>query len=803
VQWRCGWRPSGETRLAIIPRPDRPPWGPVLTALPSSSITIPRELPGWEWLRAHDRGFAALRRAARAALLMPAAFALGGPVLGNPVLATFAALGSFAMLLLVDFGGSIRNRLQCQAALAVACMVLITLGTLASRTTWLAAVAIAVLSFGVLFAGVVSSVLASATTSLLLPLIIAVSLPGPASSIPDRLGGWGIASVFSLVAISLLWPAPAHDPVRSSAIAACRALADRLRVEIDFVLAGGVGGDRVSEADYRQALAASDAAVEAVQTGFFATPYRPTGLSTSARAVVRLVDELRWLNTVVLRSVLTAPTAMTAVPEVCQVKRAAADVLTSAADLLEAPETAGPLDDATARLRSTLEELERVSTARIPESADDAQYDMHEHARRVVSSLDPSFRSQELSFIVLQLAANVDYAARAERRTWLQKVMGRQPTGFVGFLSAASQRATSHTDRDSVWLHNSLRGAAGLGLAVLIADLLAVQHSFWVALATLSVLRSSALNTGQNIVRAVLGTTVGLVIGGAIVALVGTNTAVLWVLLPFAVLLAGLAPATVSFAAGQAAFTLTLMILFNLLAPAGWQIGLVRIEDIALGGAVSLLVGLMLWPRGAGVALGRALSAAYVDSVSYLTSAVAYGLGRCDSGGPAPGLPVQQAAQAAAAARRLDDTYRGYLAERGAKPVPLAEVTALVTGVVGVRLAGDAVLQLWDGDGPNGGDRAAARQALLSGSDTVRGWYSRFAESLVGQGNVPEPLGADAVADGRLVDAVGHDLRDQDGHATATAVKVIWTGDHLDAVRRLQGMLVGPAQEAVAQNALE
>ncbi len=760
---------------------------------------MPRELPGWEWLRRHDRGFSALRRATRAAVLMPAAFALGGPVLGNPVLATFAALGSFAMLLLVDFGGSIRNRLQCQAALAVACMVLITLGTLASRTTWLAAVVIAGLSFVVLFAGVVSSVLASATTSLLLPLIIAVSLPGPASSIPDRLAGWGIASVLSLLAISLLWPAPARDPVRSSAIAACRALAQRLRAEIEFVLAGRPAS---GEAAYREALAASDAAVEAVQTGFFATPYRPTGLSTSARAVVRLVDELRWLNSIVLRSALTAPKAMKGVPEVCEVKRAAADVLASAAELLETPERAGPLDDATAFLRAALEELERVSTERIPEAAGDAPLDAQEHAQRVVSSLDPSFRSQELSFIVLQIAANVDYAARAERRTWLQKVLGRQPAGFVGFLSAASQRATSHTARDSVWLHNSLRGAAGLGLAVLIADLLAVQHSFWVALATLSVLRSSALNTGQNIVRAVLGTTVGLVIGGGIVALVGTNTALLWVLLPFAVLLAGLAPATVSFEAGQAAFTLTLMILFNLLAPAGWQIGLVRIEDIALGGAVSLLVGLMLWPRGAGVALGRALSAAYVDSVSYLTSAVAYGLGHCDAGAPAAGLPVDQAAQAAAAARRLDDTFRGYLAERGAKPVPMAEVTALVTGIVGLRLAGDAVLQLWDGDAANGGDRAAARRELLSGSDMVRGWYARFAESLVGRGAVPEPLGADAVADGRLVDAVGHDLRDQDGNATATAVRVIWTGDHLDAVRRLQGMLVGPAQEAVTQQAL-
>jgi uncharacterized membrane protein YccC len=760
---------------------------------------MPRELPGWEWLRAHDRGFSALRRAVRAAILMPLAFAIGGPVLGNPVLATFAALGSFAMLLLVDFGGSIRNRLQSQVALAVACMVLITVGTLVSRTTWLAAVLIAVLAFGVLFAGVLSSVLAGATLSLLLPLIIAVNLPGPASSIPDRLEGWALASLFSLFAIAVMWPAPARDPVRSSAIAACRALANRLRVEIEFVLAGRPAS---GEAAYRDAVAASDAAVEAVQTGFFATPYRPTGLSTSARAVVRLVDELRWLNTVVLRSVLTAPKGMKPPREVCEVKRVAADVLACAADILEAPEKAGPLEEATARLRAALEALEAVSTARVPESAGDARHGEPEHARRVVSALDPSFRSQELSFIVLQIAANVDYAARAERRTWLEKVLGRQPTGFVGFLSAASQRASSHTARDSVWLHNSVRGAVGLGAAVLVADLLAVQHSFWVALATISVLRSSALNTGQNIVRAVLGTTIGLVIGGGLVALIGTNTALLWVLLPFCVLLAGLAPATVSFAAGQAAFTLTLMILFNLIVPAGWQIGLVRIEDILLGGAVSLAVGLMLWPRGAGAALGRALSAAYTDSVSYLTGAVAYGLGRCDSGGPAPGPPVQQAAQAAAAARRLDDTFRGYLAERGAKPMPLSEVTALVTGVVGVRLAGDAVLQLWDGDVANGGDRAAARRELLSGSDTMRGWYARFAESLVGQGGVPEPLSADAVADGRLVDAVGHDLRDTDGNATATAVRVIWTGDHLDAVRRLQAMLVGPAQEAVAQEAL-
>ena len=37
-----------------------------------------------------------------------------------------------------------------------------------------------------------------------------------------------------------------------------------------------------------------------------------------------------------------------------------------------------------------------------------------------------------------------------------------------------------------------------------------------------------------------------------------------------------------------------------------------------------------------------------------------------------------------------------------------------------------------------------------------------------------------------------------DGKATATGVRMIWTGDHLDAVRRLQEMLVEPARAALA-----
>ena len=40
------------------------------------------------WLRAHDPGLRALRRAGRAAIVMPAMFALGDRVIGNPALAS-------------------------------------------------------------------------------------------------------------------------------------------------------------------------------------------------------------------------------------------------------------------------------------------------------------------------------------------------------------------------------------------------------------------------------------------------------------------------------------------------------------------------------------------------------------------------------------------------------------------------------------------------------------------------------------------------------------------------------------------
>ena len=109
-------------------------------------------------------------------------------------------------------------------------------------------------------------------------------------------------------------------------------------------------------------------------------------------------------------------------------------------------------------------------------------------------------------------------------------------------------------------------------------------------------------------------------------------------------------------------------------------------------------------------------------------------------------------------------------------------MTSLVTGVAALRLTADAVLDLWQRDEHQAeGDRTAARAELVQSSVRVNGWYDELASSLGDRHEVPVPLARDADADDRFVDAVRHDLLSRDGNATATAVRMIWTSDHLDA----------------------
>ena len=222
-------------------------------------------------------------------------------------------------------------------------------------------------------------------------------------------------------------------------------------------------------------------------------------------------------------------------------------------------------------------------------------------------------------------------------------------------------------------------------------------------------------------------------------------------------------------------------------------------------GATSLVVGLLFWPRGAAPALGRALAESYAAGARYLSRAVDVAVACCAPGIPgtsSDGRADAEATAAAAASRRLDDTFRTYLAERGPKRVPLADVTTLVNGAAGLRLAADAILQLWRAETEPTQSRVGAARELLARARASEAWYARWETALTSAAPMPDPDPPDPAADDRLVATIDQDLRSSDGSATGAAVRVVWTGDHLDAVRRLETALVEPAREAAAQGTL-
>jgi hypothetical protein len=95
----------------------------------------PRELAAIEHAREHRGAQDRCARRNRHA----GVFAFAEQVIGNPQASLFAAFGSFAMLVLVEFGGPRRTRLVAYLALAAVGAAFIVLATLCSRDAWLAA----------------------------------------------------------------------------------------------------------------------------------------------------------------------------------------------------------------------------------------------------------------------------------------------------------------------------------------------------------------------------------------------------------------------------------------------------------------------------------------------------------------------------------------------------------------------------------------------------------------------------------------------------------------------------------------
>jgi Fusaric acid resistance protein-like len=193
-------------------------------------------------------------------------------------------------------------------------------------------------------------------------------------------------------------------------------------------------------------------------------------------------------------------------------------------------------------------------------------------------SVYPNLAGWLIAGIVAQLALLV---------IWIPLAAG-EDTGC--HESVANSVATA--DRPT-WVGNAVGSGMAMGLAILLTRLLKVEHAFWIVLGVFPVLSANARSAARTFWQEQAGTLIGFLISAFVVEIMGPHQARYWLILPFVVFGSTYAASAIGFMAGQAAFTIFAVVLFCILLPQQGDAGILRVQDIGIGGAVSLVVGLL------------------------------------------------------------------------------------------------------------------------------------------------------------------------------------------------------------------
>jgi uncharacterized membrane protein YccC len=188
----------------------------------------------------------------------------------------------------------------------------------------------------------------------------------------------------------------------------------------------------------------------------------------------------------------------------------------------------------------------------------------------------------------------------------------------------------------------TLRLMICMGVAGLVSEVIPLQRSYWVPLTVAIVLKPDFGSVFARALQRGIGTVVGAVAGAVLLVLVHG----MWLLIPFAIL-AALLPYGRSRNYGLLSTFLTplVVVLIDLLAPAGWQLAEDRLIDTLIGCAIALLVGFAPWPMVWYSHLPRQYAQTVRDMGRYLEEVL---------GGQGPGA----AAGVSSRARLRRPTYR-------------------------------------------------------------------------------------------------------------------------------------------------
>ncbi|WP_407285535.1 FUSC family protein [Streptomyces sp. BP-8] len=550
--------------------------------------------PGAAVLRAHR---AVVGNALRVTAASCVAFYVCRYGLDLVVMSVYATFTVVALGALARIPGSGRQRAATVLTAIPAGLALLTLGTLLAVETWAAVLGMLVIGFLVAYAGTTGPRIAGAAPGMQLLYILPCFPPYAPDTLGQRLSGFLLGAVLLALAERLVLPEPDTPSFRrllTEAADAAAGLADHH--------GGPVPG---------QALARARTAADALRPSRVPPADLPSSPTLAHKAMAHAAEAVRTL--------LARLVALHAVAGGRHAYR---------------PETVALLQGISGAARAAAVALRRGGRLRPGEgpSPEALQRELAPaRAHRALDSLELLSGDDRLVFLrrrsqVVQAADAAVVLVLATRLLLGDRTVDRNPAGHAfGYARSHAPelwwwRLTTHLTPRSVIFQNACRFALGLAAARAVAGLLDLQHGFWVLLATLTLTRTTSLETRSAVRQALIGTLVGALLAGGLLAVVHDRAAVYAVLLPLVMLPAFIVGPLRGLAWAQGGFTLVVATLFAQVSPVTWQLAPVRLLDVLAGSLIGLACGLVAWPRGAGREVSR--------SMAGVCSAVADAIGR-------------------------------------------------------------------------------------------------------------------------------------------------------------------------------
>jgi uncharacterized membrane protein YccC len=571
-------------------------------------------------------------------------------VLDDRTGAIFTVFGTIGLLVNADFAGSAAQRLGSYLLTGLAGSMVLVLGWATSPTTLMAVVLTVAVAFCLSFVNLLRGPIAVGTPAVLLIYVVAVSVDGTPTNLRSYLVGWWLAVALCTVTALVLLPRNERLDFRT-------ALAATFTAAADGVASTWQAGPGVAPST---GLAAFSDAVRDLDARFGGQPFRTMGFTQRDQATYLLVA---LANSARLLLIDDSTGSAERVPSPARDELVEAliatlrDVATAMTDPTHVP-SAARLDRARQALASEVEQQVLADSA-----AGTA-------AQRITEQITADHTLRMAALIVEQVVE----VARVANAADIESLERRPPVP----VRSSSLAVLSHLTLQSPWMRNAMRSALGLGLAVWVVQVTDAQKGFWVLLGVISILRFDAVGTRRFAIQAVVGTVAGVLAATALLAVAGQQEWVLWVALPMLVFLAAWSAVAISYPVGQAAFSALVLVVMSIVSwPAQLLLGLVRIEDVALGAAVAVVVGFLMWPRGAIGYLRRQLATALLDGSAYLAAAI----GSLVTA-PSPGSLEACRRRAIASAELAGETYDLSLMQRGPaedmRPWTRATVTCFV-----------------------------------------------------------------------------------------------------------------------------